>query len=35
VAIRSRAGEDLGSMSLDDFAKRLAADVEQLGQTTN
>jgi threonyl-tRNA synthetase len=35
VAIRSRAGEDLGSMSLDDFAKRLAADVEQLGQITN
>ncbi len=31
VAVRSRAGEDLGSMSLDDFAKRLAADVEQLG----
>jgi threonyl-tRNA synthetase len=35
VAVRSRAGEDLGSMSLEDFAKRLAADVEQLGQTTN
>ncbi|MDZ4728537.1 MAG: threonine--tRNA ligase [Xanthomonadales bacterium] len=35
VAVRSRAGEDLGSMSLDDFAKCLAADVEQLGQTRN
>jgi threonyl-tRNA synthetase len=35
VAVRSRAGEDLGSMSLDDFAKHLAADVEQLGQTHN
>lgn len=35
VAVRSRAGEDLGSMSLDNFAKHLAADVEQLGQTNN
>jgi threonyl-tRNA synthetase len=35
VAVRSRAGEDLGSMSLEDFAKRLAADIEQLGQTDN
>ncbi|NJN48412.1 MAG: threonine--tRNA ligase, partial [Candidatus Competibacteraceae bacterium] len=32
IAVRSRAGEDLGSMSLDDFAKHLAADVEQLGR---
>ncbi|HKX55430.1 MAG TPA: threonine--tRNA ligase, partial [Xanthomonadales bacterium] len=32
VAVRTRAGEDLGSMSPDDFAKRLAADIEQLGQ---
>ena len=31
LAVRSRAGEDLGSMSPDDFAKRLAADVKQLG----
>jgi threonyl-tRNA synthetase len=31
VAVRTRTGEDLGSMSLDEFAKRLAVDVEQLG----
>jgi threonyl-tRNA synthetase len=32
IAVRTRIGEDLGSMSPDDFAERLAADVEQLGQ---
>ncbi len=32
IAVRSRAGEDLGSMSPDEFAKRLAADIEQLGK---
>ncbi len=32
IAVRSRAGEDLGSMSPDEFAKRLAADVGQLGR---
>ncbi len=31
VAVRTRTGEDLGSMSPEDFAKRLAADIEQLG----
>jgi len=31
VAVRSRAGEDLGSMSPEDFANRLAADIKQLG----
>ncbi|HET6565173.1 MAG TPA: threonine--tRNA ligase, partial [Xanthomonadales bacterium] len=35
IAVRTRAGEDLGSMSPDDFAKRLAADIEQLGKTIN
>ncbi len=31
VAVRSRAGDDLGSMSPEEFARRLAADVKQLG----
>ena len=32
IAVRTRAGEDLGSMSPEDFAKRLAADIAQLGR---
>jgi len=31
VAVRTRAGEDLGSMSLEEFAKCLALDVAKLG----
>jgi threonyl-tRNA synthetase len=31
VAVRTREGEDLGSMALDEFAERLAADVERRG----
>jgi threonyl-tRNA synthetase len=31
VAVRTREGEDLGSMAPEDFAKRLAADVERRG----
>ena len=31
VAVRTREGEDLGSMPLEDFAERLAADVERRG----
>ena len=31
VAVRTREGEDLGSMALADFAERLAADVERRG----
>lgn len=31
VAVRTREGEDLGSMALEDFAERLAADVERRG----
>jgi threonyl-tRNA synthetase len=31
VAVRTRDGEDLGSMSVDAFAERLAADVERRG----
>ncbi len=33
VAVRTRGGEDLGSMSLQAFAERLAADVARLGRT--
>ncbi len=35
VAVRSRAGEDLGSMSLDDFEKHLAEAIGRRGQTAN
>jgi threonyl-tRNA synthetase len=33
VAVRTRGGEDLGSLSVEDFAERLAADVARLGRT--
>jgi len=33
VAVRTRGGEDLGSMSLEAFAKRLATDMALLGRT--
>ena len=33
VAIRTRSGEDLGSMSLEDFAQHLAADIAKRGRT--
>ena len=33
VAVRSRAGEDLGSMPVEDFAKHLAEDVGRRGRT--
>jgi threonyl-tRNA synthetase len=33
VAVRTRKGEDLGTMSVDDFEKLLAADVERKGRT--
>ena len=32
VAVRTRGGEDLGSMSIDDFASLLASDVERRGR---
>ncbi|MFZ5560487.1 MAG: threonine--tRNA ligase [Pseudomonadota bacterium] len=32
VSVRTRKGEDLGSMSIDDFASRLAADIAQRGR---
>jgi len=32
VSVRTRKGEDLGSMSIDDFAARLSADVAQRGR---
>ena len=31
VAVRTREGEDLGSMALDAFAERLAGDIERRG----
>jgi threonyl-tRNA synthetase len=31
VAVRTREGEDLGSMAVEDFAKRLADDIERRG----
>jgi threonyl-tRNA synthetase len=34
VAVRTRGGEDLGSMSIDDFALRLNTEVAGHGQTT-
>jgi len=33
VAVRSRSGEDLGSMAVEAFAKHLAGDVKRLGRT--
>ncbi len=33
VAVRTRGGEDLGSMSLEDFARHLAADIASRGLT--
>jgi len=35
VAVRTREGEDLGSMSVEAFADRLAGDVRQRGVTVN
>jgi threonyl-tRNA synthetase len=35
VAVRSRAGEDLGSMEVEDFAQRLAAETGRREQTEN
>jgi threonyl-tRNA synthetase len=32
VAVRTRTGEDLGSMSIEDFAKLLQDDVAKRGQ---
>jgi threonyl-tRNA synthetase len=32
VAVRTRKGEDLGSMSIDDFAARLQTDIAQRGR---
>ena len=32
VAVRTRKGEDLGSMSIDDFASLLQADIAQRGR---
>jgi threonyl-tRNA synthetase len=34
VAVRTRGGEDLGSMSIDDFAQRLNTEVAGRGHTT-
>jgi len=33
LAVRTRGGEDLGVMSVEDFAERLAADVAQRGRS--
>jgi threonyl-tRNA synthetase len=35
VAVRSRSGEDLGSMQLEEFAQHLASDVGKRGRTDN
>ncbi len=35
IAVRTRSGEDLGSMSVNDFAKHLAGDVGRRGRTEN
>jgi threonyl-tRNA synthetase len=35
VAVRSRSGEDLGSMPVEDFAQHLAEDVGRRGRTEN
>ena len=34
VAVRTRGGEDLGSMSIDDFVQRLHTEVASRGLTT-
>jgi threonyl-tRNA synthetase len=35
VAVRTRGGEDLGSMSINDFAEMLASDVERRGRVVS
>jgi threonyl-tRNA synthetase len=35
IAVRTRAGEDLGSMTVEAFAERLAEDVGRRGRTEN
>ena len=35
IAVRTRSGEDLGSIAVEDFAKHLAEDVGQRGRTDN
>ena len=35
VAVRSRSGEDLGSMAVEKFAEHLAEDVGRRGRTEN
>ena len=35
VAVRTRAGEDLGSMPLDDFSQRLAGDIARRGRANS
>jgi threonyl-tRNA synthetase len=35
VAVRTRSGEDLGSMPVEDFAQHLAEDVGRRGRTEN
>jgi threonyl-tRNA synthetase len=35
IAVRTRSGEDLGSMPVDEFAQHLAADVGRRGRTEN
>jgi len=35
IAVRTRSGEDLGSMPVDEFAKHLAGDVGRRGHTEN
>jgi len=35
IAVRTRSGEDLGSMPVNDFAKHLAGDVGRRGRTDN
>ena len=35
VAVRTRGGEDLGSMSINDFAGMLASDVERRGRVVS
>jgi threonyl-tRNA synthetase len=35
VAVRTRSGEDLGSMSIEAFAQHLADDVGRRGRTDN
>jgi threonyl-tRNA synthetase len=35
IAVRSRSGEDLGSMQLEEFAQHLASDVGKRGRTRN